>query len=142
LVYNGYYGSKEMGQNKLLVVKEFTFDAAHILPGYDGPCGSLHGHTYRLQVGIQGEIDSVTGMVIDFKDIKNQIRARIVDPLDHSYLNEPVNGDIYVPGFPKHMPTAENMVLWIRDRLIQLGMDVGFVQLWETPTSFCAWRSS
>lgn len=127
-------------ENKLLVVKEFTFDSAHMLPEYDGPCRFLHGHTYRLQVGVSGEVDPKTGMVLDFKDIKNQIRARIVDHLDHSYLNEPIGGDIFVPGFPKHMPTAENMVLWIRDRLIQLGTDVAFVRLWETPTSYAEWR--
>ena len=51
---------------KITVVKEFTFDAAHYLPGYNGKCNRPHGHTYRLQVGIEGEPDHSTGMVIDF----------------------------------------------------------------------------
>jgi len=132
-----------MGRDDVMVVKEFTFDAAHFLPGYAGACGSLHGHTYRLQVGIKGEVDPEFGMVIDFSTLKNDVFAAVICRLDHSFLNEPVNPNIYVPGFPMHMPSAENMVLWIRDRLLDRFSPkyLAFVRLWETPTSYAEWRA-
>lgn len=122
------------------VVKEFTFDAAHYLPGYEGACQNLHGHTYRLQVGFKGEVDEKTGMVIDFSQIKKQI-GKLVNRLDHAYLNQ-----IDFMYFPKEMPTAENMVVWLVNRIQTAPLDfvkqLEFVRLYETPTSYAEWKSS
>jgi len=122
---------------KITVVKEFTFDAAHYLPGYDGKCSNLHGHRFVLQVGVKGTVLS-NGMVIDFSELKEIVNQKLAG-LDHSYLNE-----VDLPDFPNEMPTAENMVLWIRDKLQNyLRMAAGlllFIRLYETPTSYAEWR--
>ena len=60
---------------RIRVTKEFHFEAAHFLPGYDGLCANLHGHSYRLLVTLRGEIlkDATSpknGMVIDFSVLK------------------------------------------------------------------------
>lgn len=118
----------------LTVVKEFTFDAAHHLPGYKGNCACLHGHTYRLQVGIKGKINEETGMVCDFASLKKIVHDRVINILDHSYLNE-----IQAKYFPNHMPTAENMVWWIAYHALA-HLPISFIRLYETPTSYAEWH--
>jgi len=128
---------------KITVVKEFSFEAAHYLPGYNGPCARLHGHSYRLFIGITGKVDPVTGMVIDFSILKRGVTDSIISQLDHSSLN-----DVDIPGFPTAMPTAENMVEWIVDVLhgksqfyCRMFYWLSFVRLYETPTSYAEWHS-
>lgn len=122
----------------LSVVKEFTFDAAHFLPGYDGNCRNLHGHTYKLQVGVTGPFDS-RGMVCDFQELK-EVVTHYVDLLDHSFLNE-----IESLEFPKDQPTAERMVYWLALNLIPdieaKSLHLSFIRLYETPTSYAEWRA-
>lgn len=118
---------------KAIVVKEFSFDSAHYLPGYNGPCQFLHGHHYVLQVGYNGEVNLKTGMVVDFKDIKREVDP-LIDELDHSCLNE-----CKLVDFPKQLPTAENMVEWFVHRL-EISNKLCFVRLYETPTSYAEWR--
>ncbi len=55
---------------RVLVSKEFTFDAAHHLHDYEGKCKNLHGHTYKVIFGLSGYTDS-RGLMIDFGDIKD-----------------------------------------------------------------------
>jgi 6-pyruvoyltetrahydropterin/6-carboxytetrahydropterin synthase len=89
--------------------KEFTFEAAHRLPSVpDGhKCARLHGHSYRVEVHVAGDVDPTSGMVMDFADIKTAF-APIRDQLDHYYLNE-------VDGLEN--PTSENLARWIWQRL-------------------------
>ena len=119
---------------QIMVVKEFTFDAAHRLPEHPGPCKNLHGHTYRLQVGVRGPVDPKTGMVIDFGTLK-RIVVDLLSELDHSYLNEVL---------PNIVPTAENIVCWIQDTLtravLSLSVSLVLIRLWETPTSYAEWK--
>lgn len=66
---------------KATIVKEFTFDAAHRLEGYQGLCQNLHGHTYKLQVGIYGPVKNEAGaaddgMVWDFVKLKQAIKEK------------------------------------------------------------------
>lgn len=121
---------------KITVVKEFTFEAAHYLPGYDGPCKDTHGHHYVLQVGVEGIPDCSTGMVEDFSRLKHIITKIIIDKLDHKYLNA-----LDIPFFPSDMPTAENMVRWIVEVLCNYWPALSFVRLYETPTSYAEWRA-
>lgn len=127
--------------NKITVVKEFTFDAAHKLPNYNGPCQRLHGHAFKLQIGITGVPDAITGMVIDFSFLKNLIQKYVIDFLDHFYLNE-----VQIRNFPYRLPTAENIVNWVKDVILYNIPDVDgvteltFIRLYETPTSYAEWR--
>ncbi len=116
------------------VSKEFTFDSAHHLHCYEGKCKNLHGHTYKLQVIMSGKVDE-RGLTIDFADIKRITKERVIDRLDHRYLNEVL---------PLMNTTAENMVVWIYEQL-QLALDeegwlpriqLDELRLWETPTSY------
>lgn len=120
---------------KLSVAKTFTFDSAHHLPGYDGPCANLHGHQWKLEVEVTGKIDGDTGMVMDFVKLKKIVNDLIVSHLDHKLIN-----DVYA------MPTAENMVqhfvVILEDVLAAQGVELTKLSLWETPTSVCTWRRS
>lgn len=126
---------------RVLVSKEFTFDAAHHLHAYDGKCMNLHGHTYKVIFGISGFLDD-RGLMIDFGDIKEIWKNEIEIYLDHRYLNETL---------PPMNTTAENMVVWIYEKMKEslnnddrqqqyLGARVEFVRLFETPTSFAEAR--
>ena len=131
---------------KIEVVKRFTFEAAHFLPEYKGACANMHGHTYVLDVGIKGEIDPKTGMVMDFTALKQMVKVYILDELDHKLLNE-----VYSHNFPYGRPTAENMVVWILKRLKSYmrsyklfygSSDISFIRLYETQNSYAEWRSN
>ncbi|MCS7460117.1 6-carboxytetrahydropterin synthase QueD [Paenibacillus doosanensis] len=121
---------------EVLVSKEFTFDSAHHLHCYEGKCKSLHGHTYKLQVIMRGKTDH-RGITIDFGDMKRIAKERIIDRLDHRYLNE---------ALPPMNTTAENMVVWMYEQLadglrsegLYPAVRLAEVRLWETPTSYAA----
>jgi len=120
---------------RVMVSKEFTFDAAHHLHCYEGKCKNLHGHTYKVVFGISGFVNEI-GLAIDFGDIKEIWKNEIEIHLDHRYLNETL---------PKMNTTAENMVVWIYEKMSEAlknrkdqydGARVEFVRLFETPTSY------
>lgn len=128
---------------EIMVVKEFTFDAAHCLPHHPGKCRNTHGHTYRLQVGFRGPVSIQTGMVVDFGELKALINQEIISKLDHRYLNLLNEEEPIVEDFPYYVPTAENMVKWIVKSLQRHFWDsftLVFVRLYETPTSYAEWR--
>lgn len=99
----------------MIVTARLTFSAAHRLHNpnrdadwnrrmydkCDNPRG--HGHNYALEVSVRGKIDPETGMVIDLKRLKDIMRARVVDRVDHTNLNEDVD---FLQGV---IPTAENL---------------------------------
>lgn len=70
---------------KVSVSKEFRFEAAHWIIGHPGKCARLHGHSYRVVVSVEGEVDDTTGMVIDYYDLKKAIEDGI-GGWDHSLL--------------------------------------------------------
>ena len=122
---------------RVLVSKEFTFDAAHHLHHYEGKCKNLHGHTYRVILGLSGYTDE-RGLMIDFGDIKEIWKQKIEIHLDHRYLNETL---------PPMNTTAENIVVWIYEKLNVALLDEGyngacveFIRLYETPTSYAEAR--
>ena len=129
-----FYGDKveHIRIEEIEVVKEFRFEAAHRLPEYDGPCGEVHGHSYKLFIGAKGRIKK-NGMVCDFSTLKKTIEEEVITKLDHKYLNE-----IKEANFPFKCPTAENMVLWIKDVLDS--NFYSFIRLYETQTSYAEWR--
>ena len=73
------------------LTKNFRFEAAHALVGYDGKCRNIHGHSYELQVTVKGlpindENNPKNGMVIDFHELKGIVNEEIVNRLDHSFI--------------------------------------------------------
>ena len=128
-------------RRRVLVCKEFTFDAAHHLHAYEGKCKNMHGHTYKVVFGLSAFTDEI-GLAVDFGEIKNIWRAHIEGWLDHRYLNDTL---------PKMNTTAENMVVWMYEKMeealqsdaYRLKFDSGrteFVRLFETPTSYAEAR--
>ena len=121
--------------HRVMVSKEFTFDAAHHLYDYDGKCKALHGHTYHLQLAVSGMLDN-RAMAVDFGDIKQIYKDHLEPYLDHRYLNE---------SLPYMNTTAEKMVYWIFKQLEQhltkeRDIRVEYVRLYETPSSYAEFR--
>jgi 6-pyruvoyltetrahydropterin/6-carboxytetrahydropterin synthase len=111
------------------LVKSFTFESAHRLPNLpDGhKCKRLHGHSFRCEIEVTGDVDPVTGFVMDFADIKAAF-GPLYEQLDHHYLNE-------VPGLEN--PTSECLAAWIWDRLKPALPALAAVVVHETCTSGC-----
>ena len=107
------------------VIKKFTFDAAHHLPNYNGKCKQLHGHTYHLEVIVEGTVNPDTGMIVDFSLLKHIVISKALDYLDHKLLND------VIPN-----PTAENTAVWIHDKISKHIGGVITLRLWETPDSY------
>ena len=99
------------------------FDAAHRLPGYDGKCARVHGHTYEVEVVVEGPVDEKTGFLMDFYDLKEALRS-VLEELDHRDLNEILDN-----------PTAECIADHIRAGLeaVLLATPAALVsvKLWE-----------
>jgi 6-pyruvoyltetrahydropterin/6-carboxytetrahydropterin synthase len=117
-----------LGENKkgnaMFVTKKFSFDSAHKLLNYKGKCQFLHGHTYFLYVTVQGQIDKKSGLVLDFKILKNIVEKKVLDVLDHKYLNEIIK-----------QPTAENIAVWVWKHL-EKELNLYKIEIWETPDSY------
>ncbi|ACV64343.1 6-pyruvoyl tetrahydropterin synthase and hypothetical protein [Desulfofarcimen acetoxidans DSM 771] len=77
------------------------FDSAHYLREYPGKCKNVHGHTWYIEVVLQGENLDSTGILIDFSELKGLIK-NIIEPFDHQLLNEQVP-------FEVDNPTSENL---------------------------------
>jgi 6-pyruvoyltetrahydropterin/6-carboxytetrahydropterin synthase len=133
---------------KVTVHRKAHFNAAHRLYRKDwtdnknedvfGKCNNpyYHGHNYELIVSVKGEIDPVTGYVIDMKILKDLIKAEIEDHFDHKNLNE------QVPEFKNLNPTAENIAVVIWNKL-NAKLDDKFelsITLYETPRNFVTYN--
>ena len=112
--------------------KTFRFEAAHDLPTFpDGhKCRRLHGHSFRFDVIVEGEVDPARGYLIDYGDIKKATES-VVRRLDHYYLNE-------IPGL--NNPTSENLAKWIWDQLQPLLPHLSMIVVHETCTTTCEYR--
>jgi len=117
---------------KMQVFKEFQIEAAHLLPNLpeQHKCRRLHGHSFRILVKIEGEIEPVQGWVMDFADISKAFQP-IFNELDHHYLNE-------IAGLEN--PTSENLARWIWRKLKPDLPSLFSVQIKETCTSGCIYH--
>lgn len=124
------------------VAKIFDFHAAHKLPKHDGQCRDLHGHTYKLEVIVDGLLQEPNetwnpeeGMVLDFGRLKEIWKEHLEPLVEHKYLNETLENIVPVT-------TCEMMATWFRDTFFhhlsdtETGPFVVHVRLWETPTSY------
>lgn len=142
------------------LTKEFSFEAAHALEGYDGRCREIHGHSYRLFITIKGEPESDPdspkyGMVMDFGELKRIVNEQIIDRLDHSFMMrrtpdaEAVAHELSYRFervvLTDYQPTTENLLSDFAERLLgALPDDVELckLRLHETATSFGEWYAS
>jgi 6-pyruvoyltetrahydropterin/6-carboxytetrahydropterin synthase len=141
------------------VTKEFSFEMAHVLWNYDGPCRNVHGHSYRLFVTISGiPVDEYghpkNGMVIDFTDLKSIVRKEIVDIFDHSVVIssrfEKGKRDLFSELFGNtvvvnYQPTCENLVADFAEKIsknLPGKIQLHSLKLYETATSFAEWFAS
>jgi 6-pyruvoyltetrahydropterin/6-carboxytetrahydropterin synthase len=111
--------------------KEFRFEAAHQLPHMPlgHKCARLHGHSFQLEIHLEGPVDPYTGMLVDYADIKAAF-APLEEQLDHHFLNE-------IPGLEN--PTSENILCWIWDRLAPTLPQLTRLVLRETCTVGCVY---
>ena len=91
------------------IFKAFTIEAAHRLPNApEGhKCARLHGHSFRIELHVSGEVDPRLGWVMDFAELKAAFKP-LYDQLDHHYLNE-------IDGLEN--PTSERLAMWIWERM-------------------------
>lgn len=110
------------GSPTMLIEKEFVFDSAHFLPlvAQDHKCRKLHGHTYKIVVGVEGEPNE-QGWIIDFAEISAAVQP-ILNRIDHTLLNA-------VPGLDN--PTAENIAVWIYNEIKKILPVMSFISVQE-----------
>ncbi len=130
------------------VTKHIEFCYGHRLLNYDGQCRHLHGHNARVEVDLVADDLDQRGMVADFSDIKQQIKGWIDAHLDHRMLlnrDDPILPLLKERGELHYVmdanPTAENIARLIFNKARARGLPVVEVRLWETPTSFAAYRA-
>jgi len=145
----------------MLITKQIEIDMGHRVPNHKSKCKNLHGHRYRIEVGVDDKLvttpgSSDEGMVIDFGDLKQIMMEEIDAKFDHGFvmyeeddfarifldLKNQQNQKIHLVSF---IPTAENLAKhWyqlIAPKLELRKIRISFVQVWETPTSTATYTS-
>mgnify|MGYP003323155375 FL=1 len=114
------------------VYKTFAIEAARSLPKLpdDHPCKKVHGHSFKITVTVEGEIDQATGFVMDFADIDSAFRP-IYERIDHKYLNE-ING--------LENPSSENLCRWIWKQLDLSLNGLKQIEVKETESTGCIYK--
>ncbi|MBS0382769.1 MAG: 6-carboxytetrahydropterin synthase QueD [Proteobacteria bacterium] len=114
------------------VFKSFSFEAAHRLPHVPSghKCANLHGHSFRVEIHVSGEIGADSGWLMDFAELKAAFQP-LHAQLDHHYLND-------IEGLDN--PTSERLAIWIWDRLKPVLAPLSEVVVYETCTSGCRYR--
>ena len=142
---------------KIRLTKEFNFEMAHVLEGYDGPCRNVHGHSYRLGITVIGiPIDDMNSpkyvMVMDFGELKAIVKNKVIDRFDHvllvrtdSQLAEESSrlclGKIELVDY---QPTCENIlnhIVHIISKELPPNVKLMSVRLHETASSYAEWHS-
>ncbi len=141
---------------KIRLTKEFRFESAHVLLGYDGPCRNIHGHSYRMAVTVIGEpiIDVSSpklGMVMDFGLLKNIVNETIVTDFDHALIINDKSPGISEGTWHKvseklilvpYQPSCENLLTDFAERIISklpASAKLHHIRLDETPNSYAEW---
>lgn len=128
------------------IAKEFHWEMGHRLPEHFGLCKNIHGHSYRMIIEFEGELDE-QGMVIDFYDVE-KIIAPIIDELDHAFMVkdddvialdflEKLNSKKIVVSFES---TVENICKYISDQIIKSNLPKNIqyitVRVYETAEDY------
>ena len=141
------------------VTREFSFEMAHVLGSYDGPCKNVHGHSYRLFVTVSGiplkDTDNPkNGMVIDFTDLNEIVNRKIISLFDHSVViskdfqkekTEMLKATFGNTLIVEYQPTCENLITDFAERLsgeLPRGVRLHSLKLYETSKSYAEWFAS
>lgn len=130
------------------VTRRLSFNAAHRVhnPALSeaenaslfGKCNNpnWHGHNYTLEVSVRGQIDDRTGYVMDLGALKRVVEREVVDLVDHRNMN------IDVPFMQGIIPTTENIIVAIWDRLVPhvAPARLARLRLWETENNFAEYE--
>ncbi len=146
--------------SKIRITKQFNFETAHALYGYDGKCKNIHGHSYELSVTVIGTPISDSnnvkyGMVIDFGDLKKIVASEIVNKFDHATVFNKNTPHIELAKelekrdhnviLVEYQPTSEMMLVdfaeKIKNRLPE-NVQLHSLKLQETGTSNAEWYAS
>lgn len=103
---------------------ESYFSAAHHLLNYEGKCENIHGHNWKVEVTVQGNQLDKSGMLIDFKILKQHLNETL-DRLDHKDLNN-------IEKLKGISPSSENIAMFIYNELKQKLPIIKKVSVWET----------
>lgn len=136
----------------MIISKSFTFEASHILPKHPGKCSRLHGHSWKLTVSVEGNINPSTGFVCDYAELSKVVHVHVIEPIDHSHLGQ---GQAMTGSFPVSVPylgidfypSSENLCRAIFKLLqplikeIQSGITLSKVRIEETCTSAAEWSA-
>lgn len=116
------------------IFKVFKFDAAHYLPCVPAghKCAKMHGHSFRVEIHVQGKEDPQKGWLMDFSDIATAFDP-ILTQLDHKNLNS-------IEGLEN--PTSENLCRWIWQRLNPALPHLSKIVVQESPESGCIYRGN
>lgn len=148
--------SKSNESTRIRITKEFKFETAHALKGYDGPCKNIHGHSYELKVTVSGypireENHPKLGMVMDFGDLKKIVNEEIVKPFDHALVLSEKMPDSLLDELKNQFerilltdynPTSEMMLIDFAARLkarLPENITLKYMLLRETVTSYAEW---
>jgi 6-pyruvoyltetrahydropterin/6-carboxytetrahydropterin synthase len=115
------------------LTRDFRFESAHRLPHVpaDHKCFRMHGHSFRIEVLVAGEVDPRLGWLVDFGEIARLVEPIIREELDHRVLND-------VPGLEN--PTSEVLAHWLWNRIRPLVPQLSAITVHETCTSRCTYR--
>jgi len=105
----------------------FRFAASHFLTKYHGKCENLHGHNYKIIITIEGPVKE-DGMVLDFKIVKEVVKEKVINILDHTHLNDTIEN-----------PSAENLSVWIWEKL-KNDLPLKKVGVYETEDYYCEYE--
>jgi len=118
-----------------LYVKD-TFSAAHRIENYNGKCEGMHGHNFLVEVLLAGERVGESGMLVDFKILKNYLKT-ILDVLDHRYINE-------IPFFRERASSSEYLSMFIfsefKNLLKEKELTLKEVRVWESEKAYAAYN--
>jgi len=106
-----------------------NFSAAHHLLNYDGECEKQHGHNWKVEVYVRGEELNEANILMDFKDLKRELK-KVIDLFDHEDINE-------LPQFKDVSPSSEIIAKFIYEKLKETIPQIHKVTVWETENN-CA----
>jgi len=136
----------------ITITKIFHYEMAHALHRYDGACANIHGHSYRLEVTITGDIITdknhpKCGMIMDFSDLKTCVQTAVLNDFDHALVLNAVGVENLRPLqqqfeniiFVDYQPTNENLLTDFAQRIktkLPNGISLVRLKMYETNASF------